>query len=305
MATIMEHLTRGRVLFDGGMGSMLIARGLEAGRPPEEWNVSRPDVIGSVHRAYLDAGADVIQTNTFGGTAARLARHGFAERVGELNLAGIRLARSAIEASAAEDRSRFVAFSMGPSGEMMAPVGAADEAQVRTEFERQLQAVCAEPPDLVLVETMVDLREALIALDVAKRAVDVPVAVSMTYNYNPRGFFTVMGDEATVATAQLEAAGADVIGANCSITSRDMLDLAAILTESATVPVLCQPNAGEPTTRDGMPTYDGTPEEFAAHAAAMFGAGVSAVGGCCGTTPEFIRRAAVAALGGREGETAG
>jgi 5-methyltetrahydrofolate--homocysteine methyltransferase len=185
---------------------------------------------------------------------------------------------------------------------MLPPVGSADPTEIRDEFREQLSAVgAAVRPDLALVETILDLREALIALEVAKNTVDLPVAVSLTYNRNPRGFFTVMGDEASAATRQLEAAGADVIGANCSISSRDMLDLARLLKDSTSLPVLCQPNAGNPGVRDGMPVYEQTAQEFAGHALQLLDLGVEAVGGCCGTTPEFIRHVSDA-LGSRRGD---
>lgn len=291
--SIMERFAQGRLLFDGGMGSMLIGLGLATGWPPEEWNVSRSDVVEGVHRAYLEAGAEVVESNTFGATPDRLATHGLVDKVAELNVAGMRLAREAIDKVEQQNgthRRRFVAFSMGPTGEMLRPVGTADEAQVRAEFLEQLRSVGeGDTPDLVLIETMIDLREALIALEAAKSTIDVPVAVSLSYNRNSRGFFTIMGDEASAATKQLETAGADVIAANCSISSQDMLDLAKLLRDSAALPVLCQPNAGNPGIRERMPVYDQAPEEFAEHAAELLECGASAVGGCCGTTPNFIR----------------
>jgi methionine synthase I (cobalamin-dependent) len=302
--SIMERFSQGRLLFDGAMGSMLIGHGLATGWPPEEWNASRPDVVAGVHRAYLAAGAEVLESNTFGATAGRLAAHGLADDAVALNAAAVRLTREAIaahERRAPANRCRFVAFSMGPSGKMLPPVGSADQTQIRDEFLEQLRSVSTTVgPDLVLVETMLDLREALIALDVSKNTVDVPVAVSLTYNRNPRGFFTVMGDEASAATKQLEAAGADVIAANCSISSQDMLDLARLLKNSTSLPVLCQPNAGNPGVRDGMPVYEQTAQEFAKHALELLDLGVEAVGGCCGTTPEFIRHVSDA-LGPRRG----
>ena len=305
---VMQRFAQGRLLFDGGMGSMLIGHGLATGWPPEEWNASRPDVVAGVHRAYLEAGAEVLETNTFGATPGRLAAHGLADDARALNAAAMRLAREALaayESHSPANPLRFVAFSMGPCGKMFPPVGSTDQAEIRVEFREQLSAVStAVGPDLVLVETMLDLREALIALEVSKNTVDLPVAVSLTYNRNPRGFFTVMGDEASAATKQLEAAGADVIGANCSISSRDMLDLAKLLKDSTSLPVLCQPNAGNPGVQDGMPVYEQTAQEFAGHALELLDLGVEAVGGCCGTTPEFIHRVSDA-LGPRRGDARG
>jgi methionine synthase I (cobalamin-dependent) len=293
---IMQRFAEGRLLFDGGLGSQLIAQGLETGWPPDEWNLSRPDVVRDVHRAYADAGAEVITTNTFGATPGRLATHGFSEQTREINAAGVRLAREAI----AGRPGRFVGFSIGPGGEMMPPVGTATEALARAEYEAQVGSLDpGDLPDIILIETMIDLREALIALDVAK-ATGLPVSVALTYNKNPRGYFTVMGNEAEDSTAQLEAAGADVIAANCSVASGDMLGLARLLRKSTALPVLCQPNAGTPGIRDGKPVYDQAPEEFCAHALELYDMGVNAVGGCCGTTPGFIGLVAEHRGAGRE-----
>ena len=293
---VMERFRQGGLLFDGGMGSMLIGKGLATGWLPEEWNVSRRDDVLDVHVDYLNAGARVIETNTFGGTPARLNKHGFAERVAEFNAAGIAIARAAVDGivSGGEDTS-FVAFSMGPGGDMFPPVGKAEEGRVRDEFLAQLAGASGEHgPDMVLVETMLDVREAVIALEAVRSVLDIPIAVSMTYDRNPRGFYTIMGNEAIATTAVLEDAGVDVIAANCSISSGDMLDLARSLRESTELPLLCQPNAGKPGVRDGRPVYYQTAEEFAVDVAGMFSLGVNAVGGCCGTDPEFIRLAAAA-----------
>lgn len=297
-ASIMHRFGEGKLLFDGGMGSMLIGAGLAAGRPPEEWNVSHRDEVLAVHGEYLDAGAEVVETNTFGGTPSRLGKHGFADRTGELNAAGIELARMAVarvNSSASMGPRRFVAFSIGPGGEMLPPVGNADEEGMREGFLKQLGSADEQNhPDLVLIETMLDIREAVIAMEAARVSLGLPIAVSMTYVRNPRGFYTVMGNEMKESTRALEEAGVDVIAANCSIASGEMLDLARALREATDLPVLCQPNAGEPGVRDGKPVYQQTAEEFAADAAELFSLGINAVGGCCGTTPDFIRLVAAA-----------
>jgi methionine synthase I (cobalamin-dependent) len=266
------------------MGSALIERGLEPGRAPEEWNLTRPDVVCAIHRAYLDAGADVVTTNTFGSTPSRMARHGLLDRFAEVNRAAVRLARGCVDASPG---SRFVAVSLGPTGMMFPPMGEATEASIASEFCEQLDSAGADV-DLVLIETVFDLREGLIALHSARERSAVPVAVTMTFNRTPRGFHTVMGDGVAAAVKALDAAGADVVGANCSIASGDMLDLAPLLRAATDRPVLCQPNAGQPHTQGATTVYEQSPGAFADHAARLFDLGVNAVGGCCGTTPEFI-----------------
>ena len=309
---VLERFRDGGVLFDGGLGTMLIARGLQLGRPPEEWNREHPEIVRDVHTSYLQAGADVITTNTFGATPSRLEGYGLGERMAEINKAGVTLAEEArspfdrgpgahpARDSKTPDRSpdpreRFIAFGMGPTGKMLPPVGNAEPERLRNEFTRQLRSA-GSGYDLVIIETMYDLREALIALDAAKQLTTAPVAVTLTYNKNPRGFFTIMGDEASRAARALEEAGADVVGANCSITSAEMTELGGILRESTEIPILCQPNAGKPRVKDGVPIYEQPPEDFARDAVTLFALGVNAVGGCCGTTPEFIEAARTAKL---------
>jgi 5-methyltetrahydrofolate--homocysteine methyltransferase len=287
---IRKRFQGGGVLLDGGMGSVLIGEGLETGRPPEEWNCSRPDVIRKIHDAYLDAGAVVITTNTFGATPSCLGRHGLADQAVSLNSAALDLARDSVSKHGPGGMESLVALCVGPCGSLLAPVGEATEADLAGAFAVQLSAIdAAGAPDLILIETMFDLREALVALKVVRERTELPVAVSLTYTRKPRGFFTMMGDEAAAAARTLEAAGADIIGANCSLEGEDMVALAGVLRESTARPLLCQPNAGSPTLRDGKPVYEQTPEQFAGHAVRLFELGVQAVGGCCGTTPDFIR----------------
>jgi 5-methyltetrahydrofolate--homocysteine methyltransferase len=313
MTSLMQRFHDGRLLFDGGLGTMLIAKGLRPGHPPEEWNLAHPEIVRDVHLSYLRAGAEVVTANTFGATPSRMAGYGFRDRTDEINRTGLGLAGEAVtifrnmasaegeprgkradqpassarraDAAAGE---RYVAMSVGPTGKMFPPVGKADEAELREEYARQFSGVLSLC-DMVLIETMYDLREALIALRAAKDVTTAPVGVTLTYAKNPRGFFTIMGDEATRATRALEDAGADVTGANCTITSAEMLALARVLRESSKGRILCQPNAGQPRLENGIPAYDQTPEDFARDALELFALGVNAVGGCCGTTPAFIQ----------------
>jgi 5-methyltetrahydrofolate--homocysteine methyltransferase len=285
---LLGNFSRGGVLLDGGMGSMLIDAGLKIGAPPEEWNRSRPQVIRGIHTAYLEAGAQVIETNTFGCVPSRMTGFGLGESLAELNNAAVRLAREAVDSLAEAGGERFVALSIGPTGKMLPPVGGATEAEIRADYEGQIGCL-TEPVDLILIETIFDLKEGLIALEAARKLSEVPVAVTMTFNKNPRGFFTIMGNAAADSMRELERAGADIIGANCTLASREMVELAAVLRESTSLPLLCQPNAGSPTVRNGRPVYEQTAAEFAADAVRLYETGVNAVGGCCGTTPEFIR----------------
>ena len=302
---VLDRISEGRVLFDGAMGTMLIARGLSLGRPPEQWNLDHPSLVRDVHLAYVQAGAEVIGTNTFGGSPGRLASFGLGRPAGKFNTAGVLLARDAVSVVAGtretvddEDRdaplrgspvpSRFVALSIGPTGKMLSPVGKTPPEEITDEIAEQVLGT-KTPYDMILLETMFDLREALLAVAAAKKHASVPVAATLTFMKNPRGFFTIMGDEPSIAMRKLEAVGADVVGANCTIASAEMIELARKIRESTDLPLLCQPNAGKPRVKDGLPVYDQTPAEFARDALALFAAGINAVGGCCGTTPQFIR----------------
>lgn len=275
------------LLLDGGLGSMLIDRGLARGQAPEQWNVDRPEDVTEVHRAYVDAGSEAVHTNTFGGTPIRLAAFGLAERCDELNRAGVELARQA--------GPTFVLADVGPTGEYLPPVGTGDEAAWREAFLAQAQALADAGVDGFHVETMSDLREARAALTAIREiAPSTPVLVSLTFDRKRRGFFTVMGNRLVESLCELAEQGATAVGANCSITSEDMQ---ALVTEAAaglqaaghTAALVVQANAGLPQMTPEGVRYDQSPQAFAADTAAMARAGARIVGGCCGTDPEFIR----------------
>lgn len=287
---LLDRLSSGRpILLDGGMGSMLLAAGLPPGAPPEAWNLEHPDRVAAVHRAFVAAGSEAVQTNTFGGTPIRLAACGLLASVGELHRAAVDLARASGAA--------LVIGDVGPTGEYLPPVGAGDPERWFDAFADQGRALAGAGVDAFHVETMSDLREAMTALRaLAEVAPSVPVLVSMTFEKRPRGFFTVMGDPLVESLASLGRAGAAAVGANCSITSGPMRELAAAASGSIGVPLVLQPNAGTPRPVDGGLIYDQAPEEFADDLAAAIGPGVGAVGGCCGTDPRFL-----AALGRRLG----
>ncbi len=275
------------LLLDGGLGSMLIARGLPAGAPPDAWTMERPDVVREVHRAYVEAGSEAVHANTFGANPLRLARHGLAARAAELNRRAVEIAREA--------GARFVIADVGPAGDYLPPVGKADAEIWRAAFAAQGRALADAGPDALHIETVSDVREARVALAALREAAPgMPLFASLTFERKRRGFFTVMGDPLTPALRALVAAGADAVGANCSIASSDMRALAAEALAAVRVPLILQPNAGAPRVEAGEVVYDQTAEAFAEDMAATAGMGVRAVGGCCGTDPRFI-----AALGRR------
>jgi 5-methyltetrahydrofolate--homocysteine methyltransferase len=282
VGTFLDRLREGpTLLLDGGLGSMLLAQGLPPGQAPEAWNEERPDEVTGIHGAYVDAGAEAVHTNSFGGHPARLARAGLVERCGAILGTAVRLARAA--------GAPFVIGDVGPTGEYLPPVGRAEPAEWRAGFERQGRALAEAGPDALHVETMSDLREALVALAALKAvAPHLPVLVSMTFARNKRGFFTVMGNPLVASLRTLADAGADAVGANCTLSSPDMADLAAELRGALEVPLVVQPNAGQPQlTAEGV-RYIQQPEAFAEDMARVAALGVAAVGGCCGTDPRFI-----------------
>jgi 5-methyltetrahydrofolate--homocysteine methyltransferase len=279
----LRELARGRVvLLDGGLGSMLIAAGLEAGRAPEWWNLEHPDRVEAVHRAYFQAGSDVVHSNTFGATSLRLAAGGLAGRCREVNAAGVEIARRA------RSGPGLVAGDIGPTGHMLPPLGTTTVDDLRAAFREQADALAQAGVDLISIETMSDLREALAAVEAA-HATGLAVHASMTFEARPRGYFTIMGDPLVASLRALVEAGADAVGCNCSVTSAAMAAMIAQAAPLVPAPLSAQPNAGMPTvTPDGV-VYDASPEAFARDLAAMARAGAALVGGCCGTTPEFIR----------------
>jgi 5-methyltetrahydrofolate--homocysteine methyltransferase len=277
------------VLGDGAMGTMLHRAGLTEGAP-ERWNVERPDVVLSIHRAYVEAGSDFISTNTFGGTRNRLALDGLAERVTELNEAGARLAREAAG-------ERLVAGSVGPTGELMEPLGALTMGGARESFAEQAKALKAGGVDFALIETMSALEEVQAAIDGVREA-GLPAVVTMSFDTN---FRTMMGIQPVRAVATIAGWGVRVIGANCgngpAEIERIMAEMSGALPEG--VALMAKSNAGMPRWQADGITYDGTPEVMADYARRMATLGVRVIGGCCGSTPGHIAsmRKALDALG--------
>ncbi len=277
-----ERVKEGPVLFDGGMGSLLIARGLTMGDAPELWNVERPEVIRDVHRAYFDAGADVVTTNTFGGTGLKLDAKGLANRMEELNRAGAEAALSV------RPEGRFVAGDLGPTGKVTGLPGEVSFEDLSHTFSAQADVLAAAGVDLLIVETMYDLVEARAATSAAA-GTGLPVIATMTFERKPRGFFTLMGNSPEECFAALKEAGASVVGVNCTLGPEDVVSLLSVIRPATTLPILVQPNAGQPTLVDGEAVYSVKPDLYARQARLLLERGADLVGGCCGTTPEFIR----------------
>ena len=283
------------LVFDGAMGTQLIAAGHRAVESPESWTISNAEVVAGIHRAYLEAGADIIETNTFGGSRAKLAAYHEGDRVVELNTAAARLATSVRDEVAP---GKLVAGDMGPSGRMLTPMGDASPAELRDVFAEQAEALAVGGVDLIGMTTFFDLEEARAAVQGARATAGaLPIIISMAFKPSPRGYRTMMGVTPARAAEALLAAGATVVGANCEITAEEMVDLVAEFRAATDAPLVIQPNAGQPRLEAGHTVYGETPERFASFMPAIVAGGANIVGGCCGTTPAHIA-ALVAEVGG-------
>ena len=267
-----------------------MARGLAAGKCPESINLDDPEVLAEVAELYLDAGADLVTTNTFGGSPLNLASHGLEERSEEINRAAVEVLKPVVEGRA------YISASVGPTGRILEPYGDAAPDDVAEAFDRQIRALVEAGADLICIETMIDLREAELAIRAARSiSTEIPIIATMTFDATQRGFFTTMGSSVEQACENLVEAGADIVGSNCGNGIDTMLEIAREFSRHSSVPVIIQSNAGLPSNAHGELVYPETPEFMAARVAQLIGLGVSIIGGCCGTGPEHIRaiRAAI------------
>ncbi len=303
MAGLRERLAARRLLVgDGAWGTRLQERGLQPGECPELWNVTRAPEVRAVAEEYLAAGSDLILTNTFGGSPLMLRRHDLERRTEELNAAGARLS---LEAARAAGGRALVAASIGPTGELPAPLGTASEAELEEGFRRQVRALLEAGVRLLCVETMIDLSEACCAVRGARRAaaelgLEVEVMATLTYGPTPSGYRTAMGVDIPRTVEALTGAGADVLGSNCGNGIEQMLPITAAFRALTPRPLLVQANAGLPVLEGGRAVFRQGPEDMARHVPALVRAGATILGGCCGTGPAHIaalRRAVDAELG--------
>jgi len=275
---------------DGAWGTQLMARGLAPGDCFESVGLSRPEMLAEIADAYIGAGAELITTNTFGGSPFALAAHGLADRTEEINRAAVGAIRSVSAGRA------LISGSVGPTGRILTPYGDTEPVEMAAAFERQIGALVAAGADLICIETMMDLEEARLAVATARsRSSTIPIIATMTFNATPRGFFTTMGHTPEQACSVLVEAGADLVGSNCGNGIDAMVELARDFATHATVPIVIQSNAGLPENRGGALHYPESPEFMAERVAALIDLGVAVIGGCCGTGPDHIRaiRAAI------------
>jgi len=276
----MADLLKGPLVFDGAMGTLLQEKGLKPGACPELMNLEEPQKVREVHKAYLRAGADVITANTFGANRIKLAEYGLAEKVYEINRKAVELAKSTL------DGNQLVAASVGPTGQFVEPLGKLAFQDAYEVYKEQMEALAAAGPDIILLETFIDLGEVRAALLAAKDVCNIPVICCFTYT----GSRTLTGVNPRSAAVILEALGAAAVGANCSGGPEELLAVITELNNYTSLPVLVQPNAGLPIFKDGQVTYPLGPEKFIQLMEPYFELGIPLIGSCCGSTPEHTAK---------------
>ena len=277
---ILDYIKNDVLILDGGMGTLLQKKGLPAGELPENWNLTHPEVIQEIHRSYYDAGSNVVSTNTFGANLLKFAPN----ELDEIVRAAVVNACAARDSSI-NNKEKFVALDIGPSGKLLKPYGDLDFEDAVSLFAETVKLGVKYGVDLIFIETMNDSYETKAALLAAKENSALPVFVSNAYGSDGR---LMTGASPAAMVALLEGMGADAIGANCSLGPNQLRVVVEELLEYASVPVLLKPNAGLPEIVNGKTVYDITSEEFAKEVVSLVNKGVRIVGGCCGTTPEYI-----------------
>jgi 5-methyltetrahydrofolate--homocysteine methyltransferase len=271
------------LLGDGAMGTELQKRGLPNGGCPEEFNVTHPEIVQGIYLSYYNAGSDIIETNSFGGNRSRLKMHAFVSRVAEFNRRAAELAHEVCP------DGKFVGGSMGPTGDIIEPLGELSQQAAFDIFAEQAEALAEGGADVIYVETMMAPEEAEIAIRAVKERTGLPVIGTMTFELGKAGLRTMWGTDVAGAVQRLTDAGADIIGANCGRGFDEMIAIVEEMRPLTNKPIIAQSNAGIPELVNGVPTYKQTPEMVKPHAERLLKLGVNILGGCCGTGPAHIK----------------
>ncbi|MFA7402470.1 MAG: homocysteine S-methyltransferase family protein [Pelobacteraceae bacterium] len=281
MKPFREAMQEQVLILDGAMGTMLQERGLQAGQSPEELNLTMPDVVASVHRDYIQAGADIIITNTFGGSRFKLSHYGLENQLAEINSRAVEIARAAAGSKA------YVGASIGPTGQFVEPLGEVSFDRMKAAFHEQAEALVSAGADLITLETFLDIKECRAAV-IAIREVSatIPIIAMLTFEDNGR---SVLGTPPEAAAITLAAAGADIVGSNCGLGVDGIYDILCRMRQVTGLPLISQANAGLPQLVGDRTVFPGTPDEMTAYHERMIALGVRIIGGCCGTTPAHIR----------------
>ena len=285
MRDFLNAVNKSVVVLDGAMGTELDKRGMPVGYCRELWNVEEPEKVREIHRAYIEAGADAVLTNTFGGSRLKLAAYDLADRARELSLRAAEIARL----EAGDDH--FVLGDIGPTGLFMEPLGATSYEEFYDTFAEQVDAFVAGGADAIIVETMSAVEEAAVAVRAARETSSLPVLGLMGFQRDAdgEGFHTVMGVDIERAVKELSDAGADIVGTNCWNSAGEMCEIVRRMKQFTEKPLAAEPNAGQPKLVEGKTVFDETPEMMADGLEELVRAGARIVGGCCGSTPEHIR----------------
>jgi 5-methyltetrahydrofolate--homocysteine methyltransferase len=287
-----QRIGQGVLLLDGAMGTQLIARGVEVGTCNDYLNIESPDIVCEIHRAYLAAGSDAVLTNTFGANRYALSRHGHSDKVEQINAAGA----EAVRRAAGQDR--YVLGDIGPCGDFLEPVGSVKPDELKEAFAEQANALAAGGVDGFIIETMTALDEIEVAIEAVKSVSELAIFASMSFDRAGEDFKTMMGVDVESAVSKIVSLDVDAVGFNCGTLSLDHYFVlterivSAVKTSGREVAILAEPNAGQPELVEGNAVYKVSCDEFAAAMEKIHSAGVTILGGCCGTGPPDIEAVA-------------